>query len=340
MEREASNDGRRSWKGFPTMSRWLLLALALLLAIALVQSATAQDPNLADRDQEFAASINNPLTIGPNETIAVAIGVHNDTIVDGTVHDLLIVIDGTAIINGDVKGPILAFSSHIVLGPTARVSYVSLQNSTIEVSPSAVVTDRIEEHGRFFILQWWSSPVFALILWLLTTVFLMAGGIIFTLAAGHQFPVFVSATSGHVGRNLVTSLIVWIGIPVVALLVMLTLIGIPLGLVLLGLVLPGLWWLGYTVVGARLGSWILGLVSKQQTAALAVASTLLGMLLLQLLTLLPYLGGLAIFLSGAYGAGALVGHLTKGRHERPLDPELAAFGPEFSRASSDLRMRN
>jgi hypothetical protein len=313
---------------------------ALMAALASAPPAEAQDPNLAERDQEFVASINNPLIIGPNDRISIAVGIHNETTVDGVVRDVLFVIDGTAVINGEVTDSILAFSSHIVLGPNARVNYISLQNSTIDIAPGAVINDRVEEHGSFFLLKWWSSPVFALVLWLLTTIFLVSGGIVFTLAAGQQFPVFVNATSGHLGRNLMTSLAVWIGIPLLAILVMVTLIGIPLGLVLLGLVLPGLWWLGFTVVGARLGSWIVGLVSKQHTTLLAVLSTVLGMVLLQLMTLLPYLGGLAIFLSGAYGAGALVSHFLKGRHERPLDPELAAFGPEFSRASANVRSRN
>lgn len=318
------------------MLRRLLLLLALVMTVALTQSVAAQDPNPAGRDHEFTASINNPLVIGPNERIAIAVAIHNETIVEGVVEDVLFVIDGTATINGVVEDSIIAFSSHIVLGPDARVRYISLQNSTIEMAPGAVVIDRIEEHGSFFLLEWWSSPVFALIFWLLATVFLVAGGIIFTLAAGHQFPIFVSATTGHIGRNVVTSLLLWIGVPIVAVLVMFTIIGIPLGLVLLGLVLPGLWWLGYTVVGARVGSVILRILSKQHSTLLAIASTVLGMVLLQMLTLLPYLGGLAIFLSGAYGAGALVSHLVKGRHDRPLDPELAAFGPEFSRTPSNI----
>jgi hypothetical protein len=67
---------------------------------------------------------------------------------------------------------------------------------------------------------------------------------------------------------------------------------------------------------------------------------MIGVLLLQLLTLLPYVGGMAIFFSGAYGAGAMVYHFMRRRHDRQMDPELAAFGPEFSRASADLRFRN
>jgi hypothetical protein len=321
--------------------RWLLLSVVTLVLWASNAPATlAQDPNLAVREDEFAAAVNDPMIINTDERVSVVLAIHNETTVNGTIRDIIMVIDGTVTINGAVTGDIVAFSSHIVLGPNATVNNIDLNNSTIDAAPGSIVSGTIENRSNFFLLQWWSSPVFALILWVLTTMFLIIGGVIFTLAAGQQFPAFVSATSRSIGKNILYALIVWLGVPVVALLVMVTIIGIPLGMVVLGILLPGLWWLGYTAVGARIGSLILRPFTTRHSTALAVLSTMIGVLLLQLLTLLPYVGGMAIFFSGAYGAGAMVYHFMRRRHDRQMDPELAAFGPEFSRASADLRFRN
>ncbi|MCC6705702.1 MAG: hypothetical protein IT334_12550 [Thermomicrobiales bacterium] len=318
----------------------LFLLIIFAYALVLATPASAQDSSTPTRDGQFAGSINDPLIVQEHERLHMVIGIHNDTLVNGTVENLLVVIDGTATINGEVTQEILAFSSHIVIGPNGRANNITLQNSTLEIMPGGVVLGQTEMVGSFFLLEWWSSPTFALVIWVLTTLFLLAGGVIFTLAAGQQFPIFVSGASRRIGRNLLTALTVWIAIPILALLVMFTIIGIPLGLVMIGLVLPGLWWLGYTLIGARVGTLLLRPFTREYSTGAAVLATIIGILLLQLTILLPYVGGMVIFVSGAYGAGALVYHLLKGRHDRPIDPELAAFGPEFSRASADLRHRD
>lgn len=321
------------------MVRWLLLLFVLVVTAGLPVAVAAQDPNLAQREQEFAAAVNDPIMIAPNERVAVVLSIHNEATIDGTVSDLLIIIDGNVTINGVVENDVVAFSSHVILGPNAVVNHITLQSSTLDQQPGSQVNGNIEIQGRFFLLEWWSSPVFALIMWVLITFFLVTGGIIFTLASGQQFPTFVSATSRHIGQNILRALMIWIGVPILAVLIMVTIIGIPLGLVLLMLVLPGLWWLGYSVAGARIGSLLLRPFGTRYSTAKAVASTILGILALQLLILVPYIGGTVIFFVGAYGSGALIYHLMRGRHDQLIDPELADFGPEFSRASADLRFR-
>ncbi len=321
------------------MVRWLLILSVATIGLCLPTVVVAQDPNLAERDQEFSLAVNDPLSVGANERIAMVVSIHNEATIDGVVVDLLLVIDGTVTINGEVPGELAAFSSHVILGPNAVVNNITLQSSTIDIRPGAQVLGNTDVQGTFFLLEWWSSPVFALVMWMLITFFLMAGGIIFTLASGQQFPTFVSATSRHIGQNMLRALMIWIGIPVLAALVMITIIGIPLGLVLLMLVLPGLWWLGYSVAGARIGSILLRPLGNGYSTLKAVASTVIGILALQLLILLPYIGVSVIFLVGAYGSGALVYHLMRGRHDQPIDPELVDFGPEFARATPGPRFR-
>ena len=197
------------------MARWLLMLVVVALAGFIPVTAFAQDPELGNREREFAGAINDPLTIESNETVAMIVGIHNEATIDGTVTDVAFIIDGTLIVNGTVNGSIASFSSHVIVNAGAVVNDISLQNSTIEIAPGAQVRGQTQVHGTFFLLEWWSSPVFALVMWVLTTLFVVAGGIIFTLAAGRQFPIYVNATSRHIGQNILRMIMLWIGIPIV-----------------------------------------------------------------------------------------------------------------------------
>jgi hypothetical protein len=85
-------------------------------------------------------------------------------------------------------------------------------------------------------------------------------------------------------------------------LVMLTVVGIPLGLGVLLVVLPIAWFLGYIVAGARLGKFIL---QRNDATGRPVAATTLGLVILQLGVLVPVVGGIAMVIAGFWGAGAL-----------------------------------
>jgi hypothetical protein len=327
---QRSNGGPRLREELPMLRRVVLLVATLV--IATTSSAMAQDLTTGDRTGQWAAGANDPLTVGAGETLSTVVGVSNQVRVDGEVDDLLLIIDGDATINGTVSGQVIVISGTLTLGPEALVYDILLFRSEITQQPGSIVTGNIETRSNVFFLEWWNSPIFALIVWLILTLFLIAGGALFALAAGRQVHELACAPTTHILANVITSAILWIALPAFGVIVMLTIIGIPLGLVIFGLVLPGIWWLGYTVIGARLGLLFLYLANGRKRANHAVLATFLGLLALQLTSLIPYVGGTIIFWSGVYGSGALLYHVTRARRDRPIDPELAAYGgPELAR---------
>jgi len=329
MAGQRSNVGPQPREELPMLRR--LAPLFVALAIFTAAPAAAQDAT-DDRTGQWAFGANDPVTVSAGETLSTVIGVSNQVVIDGEVDDFLLIIDGDAVINGAVTGQVIVVNGTLTLGPHALVSDILLFRSEISQAPGATVTGNIETRSNVFFLEWWNSPIFALVVWLVLTLFLIAGGVIFALAAGRQFSVLASAPTSHVLANVITAAILWIALPVLGVIVMLTIIGIPLGLVIFGLVLPGLWWLGYTVIGARLGLLLVRVVNGRHAANHAVLATFIGLLALQLTSLLPYVGGTIIFWSGVYGSGAFLYHVTRGRHDRPIDPELAAYGgPELAR---------
>jgi hypothetical protein len=329
MMAERSNAGPRPRKGSPMLRRLAVVVVTVLILTA--APVMAQDAATGDRTGQWAAAANDPITVAAGETLSVVIGARNQVRIDGEVDNLLLIIDGDAVINGTVSGQVVIISGTVTLGPEALIADILLFRSEITQQPGSIVTGNIETRSNVFFLEWWNSPFFALAIWLILTLFLIAGGMIFALAAGQQLPDFASATNHHMLPNIVTALILWIGLPILGVLVMLTIIGIPLGLVIFGLVLPGVWWLGFTVIGTRIGLVLLGMVNRRHARRHAVLAAFLGMVALQLTSLIPYVGGTIIFWSAVYGSGALLYHVTRARRDHPIDPELAAYaGPELA----------
>jgi hypothetical protein len=107
-----------------------------------------------------------------------------------------------------------------------------------------------------------------------------------------------------------------IGLPILGILVLFTLIGIPLGLAIIFVLIPLLWLLGYIVIGAHVGLWLRARMGQTSPGSGIIWATLIGLLILQVVSLIPFIGGLIGLLAGTYGAGVLVLHLIRGRGNR------------------------
>jgi hypothetical protein len=107
--------------------------------------------------------------------------------------------------------------------------------------------------------------------------------------------------TGKVGQSILTGFIVLVGVPLVAILFMVTLIGIPTGIGVLLFLGPALLFLGYLVAGSWLGRLVL---SRAPGGPGGLRATLLGLLILQLILLVPGLGWIVFPLGGIWGTGA------------------------------------
>jgi hypothetical protein len=105
-----------------------------------------------------------------------------------------------------------------------------------------------------------------------------------------------------------------VGLPTLSLMLILTGIGIPLGIALMVFLLPALAFLGYVVAGSGLGHLALRVWPEgSDNPYLAVA---VGLLLLQVVALVPGIGGLIALLASQLGVGALVYRVWRRRRGR------------------------
>ncbi|MEA2515017.1 MAG: hypothetical protein QOJ59_4506 [Thermomicrobiales bacterium] len=283
-----------------------IVLLAMFVFLLWPVSVAAQN-NADAKDDDVLVRVNGPITVAQNEVLDTVVGVSNDVTVDGTVRDTLVVVDGNATVNGRVESDVVVISGTLNLGPTAMVNDVTLVRSDLNRDPGATITGDLEERSELFNISFgWGSFIFSLLFWLSTTIVVLVAGVLFALFGGRQLVGTAALLTERVGASLVTALIVWIGLPILAILAFVTVIGIPLGIAIFVFLMPVLWFLGYLVSGTRLGLAIVRTADPIADRGRLVLAAVVGLLIFQLIGLIPFIGGLLVFLAGWVGSGALV----------------------------------
>jgi hypothetical protein len=221
-------------------------------------------------------------------------------------------------VNGVLNGPVTVRAfERLRIGPNARITgpltYRSPQAA--EIDPAAVVSGKVTHipmERRYREAAPWvaASIVSAVLIW-------VALGILAALLLG-LFPLLVGQSlQGLRTRpwlSLLLGLALFFTTPAVAVVLLITVIGLPLGLVLLLLVYP-LALLGGWLMGALfLGDWALGLVNRQAGRGMRFLFAFLGVAVLALLAAIPFLGGLICLVATSFGLGTLAHTLWQRYH--------------------------
>jgi len=276
------------------------LCLALLAVVALAGAATAQDTD-TDDDDSFLFRVNGSASIPADETVNAALVVNGDIVVDGHVSEALIVINGTATINGTVGENVTVVRGDLILNAGSEVDEVMLVNSNLTQDPAAVAGDIKERDEADFSLGR-GAAVFSFLFWLGVVIVGLVAALVFAWLGRAQLFGSVETLRSDFAMSLVTALALFIGLPIIAFLILFTLIGIPLALTILTALLPALFILGAIVFG----TWIASHLIKSGSQAAAIGTAMLGVVILALIVLIPFVGWLVVIVGGILGAGALV----------------------------------
>jgi cytoskeletal protein CcmA (bactofilin family) len=228
---------------------------------------------------------------------------------------------GTLQLGGPVGGDVLAWAENLSLGPNTRIAgdldYRSERQAAV---PSGVVAGQVQfrpierEQRREPVLNGLFD--FGGLVWLVGSAIL--GALAVTLAPR------VSARAVELGQRepLPTfglGLLALCAVPLAALLIAVTLVGIPLALTV-----AALYWLGlmlaWPALGLVVGTVMAGRTRREPLPALI--ALLVGLIVLHLVTHVPVLGGLVSFLGLASGLGLIV--QSAHRWRRPAAPVGAA----------------
>jgi hypothetical protein len=290
------------------MKRLILVLSAMVLMLILPATVLAANSPNSD---EFMLKVGGTTTIGSAEQLDSAVFIDGDAIIDGTIEDSLWVISGNVTINGRVSGEITVIDGVLTLGSTATVKNVSLIRSDLVQDPSAAITGKLSERSEFVNFGW-GREIFSFAFWIGSTIAILVAGLLFTLLAKRHVISAAGNLSGRPVESIISALILWIGTPIVAILSILTIIGIPLGIMLL-LSLPLIWIAGYTVAGMLLGQIVGPRVNLSGGPEHAYRNVIIGIILFQIIGLVPFVGGLIVAVAGFVGSGALVYLASRGR---------------------------
>lgn len=244
-----------------------------------------------------------------------------DAEVKGDVH----AAGGDVRINGPVTGDASVAAGTLELGPNARIDgRLEFHGEDLRRAPGAQVNGGIERgrHGQWSVHHE-RTPVERFMHGWIWSIGLMVLAALIAAALPGASQRMAQELRARPWITPLVGLIALTSIPIAAVLMMITIIGIPIGLLaLIGYV--ALLLVGYVWVAVVVGGMLLDRVKPQVVASTAwhAGAAVLAMLVLAILARVPFVGGLVKFTALAVGVGMIVSVIF--RHTRPAEPAAAA----------------
>lgn len=232
--------------------------------------------------------------------------------VSGSIRGYLQAAAGTLYINGPVSGDVEVTARRVELGPNARIAGKLRYRSrdALKSDPSAQVLGGIEQLAP---LGTQARPVGRRLvravfkIWILWTLGLMVVITTLLLVLPAFFAGVIETLERRPGASALLGFAMLVCIPVASIILLITLIGAPLGLLFMA-VYAVLLLVGYVVAGAAVGDWVLKRFRYASAGATSsrIAAAIAGILVIAVLGAIPLLGGLVCFAALLMGIGALV----------------------------------
>ena len=245
-------------------------------------------------------------------------------VIDGPVTGNVRAVGGTVTLNGAIGGDAKIAAGTLNLGPDARIAgQLDFRGGDLNQDPAAQVSGGVTRHAR----NHWrheehSASERFLRGWMWTAGLVVLAALLAAALPGPSRRMAAELRE----RPWLTPLLGLVAlstIPVAAVLVMITVIGIPLGLLAL-VAYAALLLLGYVWLAVVVGGLLLDRIKPEVAAQTAwrVGAAMLAMLSLGLLARMPFVGGLVGFVALVVGVGMVVGALL--RRTTPAAPPPAA----------------
>lgn len=293
-------------------------AIAALLSALLALSLLAEGASAATDH----VVITGGAIVPAGQTAGDVIVVDGDVRIDGHATGDVVSVSGPIRISGRVDGDVIAVSDRASLEPSARVGGdLRYADERPAVAPGAQVAGQVTKEDWPDAWSGWGW-VSALAWWLAVSVStLIVGALLVWLAPGALYAAD-RAVREHLGATIGWGIAIAIGAPLLAILALVTLVGIPFGIALLLSAIPVL------VVAYTTGAWLVGRRVVRNPSTSPWVALLAGWGILRLVALIPVAGGLVGLAATVVGLGALTVALWGARRQgaTPARPEAPAAG--------------
>jgi len=278
------------------MRRYLVALVALLTLVPAGPALAADTPN-----DKFVVQGN--VLVDRGETVPGDVFVADgDVLIRGTVKGDVIAGTGDVVIRGTVGGDVVTGTGQATLGRAARVSgdLVYFKHKPVVTRGAEVAGETKDAGGEIGdVLQ-----AIAIGAWIAVSVSLLLFGIILLLLAPKAGEAIGRTARARWGMSIGVGVAAFILLPLIVGLAMVTVIGIPLGVILLFLLVP-LYAMAYCASAFAVGRLIL-----KNSVILAFV---VGIVILELLSLVPILNAFVGLLALIFGLGLLFTTLFRAR---------------------------
>ena len=235
------------------MKRLLTLLAALALTLLWAGSTLAAD-ELLPHSGRVLISLGGDIDLPAEEQADAVLVVNGDATVEGTANTVA-VFGGTATLRGATTETLFVANGSASLDAQTRVlNGVRQFGSTVDAPAGVSVQDVSGDVAGFGLFLGTAAVLLWIGFGLATVIFAM----LLAAIAARQLRAATGLISREPGRSALTGLAALILPPLVAVLAIVTLVGIPLGLGLLLVVWPMAAFVGYIVGALWIGEWIQG----------------------------------------------------------------------------------
>ncbi|HEX7289715.1 MAG TPA: polymer-forming cytoskeletal protein [Conexibacter sp.] len=299
----------------PKARRATIAALSALLMLLLAAgSASAADDRVV---------ITGGTVVAPGQVAGDVVVIDGTVRIAGHATGDVVAVSGPVRVTGRVDGDVIAVSDRAFLGPSARVGGdLRYGDERPVLAPGARVDGKISNEDWADAASGWGW-VSAFAWWLAVSVSTLIAGVLLVWLAPRALHAAERAVRERLGATIGWGVALAIGLPLLAVLALVTLVGIPFGVALLLAALPIL------LVAYVTAAWIVGRRVLRSRSASPWIALLVGWGILRLLALIPVLGGLVGLVATIVGLGALAVALWRARAPRAptATPEAASARP-------------
>lgn len=276
-----------------TLVRSLIVSLfCASLVFMLSLPASAQEGAREDH-----VVLTGGLVVPEGETVKTAVVFNGPVRIEGTVSETLVVFNGRTEISGTVNEDVVVFNGRVTVLSGAEVGGDLFSREDAEIEDGATVRGEVGAvPTRFDFEDTWFPGRIAW--WIGYTVSTLVLGLLLFLFAPRFDDAIVGAFKNRRGASIGFGIALFFLIPIAAVLLLVTIVGIPLGLFVL-LALALLYTVGYVVGAHALGRM---LVKRSRSA---LPAFLAGLAILRLLAFVPILGGVTWLVASVVGLGIL-----------------------------------
>lgn len=309
-------------------------AVALAVGVLAALAATPASAQVRPDDGKRRIGIGNQFVREGESVDTAVIAVDGDATVAGSTTESVFVVKGNAVVSGQVDGDVIVINGNsrisgrvdgdvVVLDGRAVVKDGAVVRGDVSstdeprVERGATVTgdvDHIDVTGIF------TAIGFTILgyIWLAVTVSTALLGLLILVLFRRAFEVAANTERTDTGKSLGLGLAVAVGLPIVSVLAITTLVGLPFGLGFLGA--QGLLWsVGYVISALCLGRSII------KAPRSAFGAFFAGWGILRVAALIPGIGAIVWIGASVFGIGALVIAATRasraGETPLPATPE-------------------